>query len=87
MAIRKTTKARSRQKRAPEPKGTIAVALPNSDSATAAPAAKNGASPSFEQIQRRAYELFMARGAIHGGDLGDWFTAEQELTASSPRGN
>jgi hypothetical protein len=87
MAIRKTTKTRSRQKRAPEPEGTIVVALPNSDRATTAPATKNGASPSFEQIQRRAYELFMARGAAHGGDLGDWFTAEQELAASCPPGN
>lgn len=87
MAVRKTTKTRTRQKRTPEPEGTIAVASANSDPATAASAAKNGPSPSFEQIQRRAYELFVARGATHGGDLTDWFIAEQELTAGSPRGN
>ena len=39
----------------------------------------NGNSPTREDIERRAYELFMARGAIHGNDLEDWFRAEQEL--------
>ncbi len=82
MAVRKTTKTRSRQKRAPEPKGTIAIVSPNGDLATAAPAARNGFSPSFEQIQRRAYELFVARGATHGFDWADWFTAERELTTA-----
>lgn len=33
----------------------------------------------FEAIQRRAYELFLARGAGHGGDLADWLAAEREL--------
>lgn len=30
-------------------------------------------------IRVRAYELFLARGATHGDDLADWFTAEREL--------
>ena len=30
-------------------------------------------------IRIRAYELFLARGATHGDDLADWFTAEREL--------
>lgn len=32
------------------------------------------------EIERRAYELFVARGCEHGHDLDDWFRAEQELT-------
>jgi hypothetical protein len=32
-----------------------------------------------EMIRKRAYELFLARGATHGADLADWFRAEQEL--------
>jgi AbiV family abortive infection protein len=44
-------------------------------------------SPSFEQIQRRAYELFMARGGTHGRDWADWFSAEQELAATSAAGH
>lgn len=40
------------------------------------------AEPSAQAIRARAYELFLARGAIHGNDLEDWFTAEQELRAA-----
>ncbi len=87
MAVRKTTKTRTRRKQAPETEGTVGVASSDSHPATAAPAAKNGSSPNFEQIQRRAYELFVARGAIHGCDWADWFTAEQELNTSSSRGD
>jgi hypothetical protein len=35
-----------------------------------------------DQIARRAYELFEARGGEHGRDLEDWLQAEQELYAS-----
>ena len=83
MAQGKTTKTRSRQTRAPKPKRAVAIDSPNGDSTTASTGAKNGHSPSFEQIQRRAYELFEARGATHGFDWADWFTAEQELIATS----
>ena len=31
------------------------------------------------EIARRAYELFLARGGVHGRDVEDWLTAEQEL--------
>jgi len=31
------------------------------------------------QIELRAYEVFLARGAAHGDDLADWFKAEREL--------
>ncbi|MBV8450878.1 MAG: DUF2934 domain-containing protein [Deltaproteobacteria bacterium] len=83
MALRKTTKTRPRQKRAPEPERVVAVVSPNGGFPTALPEAKNGSSPSFEQIQQRAYELFEARGATHGYDWADWFRAEQELIAAS----
>jgi hypothetical protein len=36
---------------------------------------------SAEMIRKRAYELFLARGATHGADLADWLRAEQELRA------
>jgi hypothetical protein len=32
-----------------------------------------------DEIAQRAYELFMARGGAHGGDLDDWLIAESEL--------
>jgi Protein of unknown function (DUF2934) len=35
--------------------------------------------PSFEEIQTRAYELYVVRGRTDGQDLNDWFQAEKEL--------
>jgi Protein of unknown function (DUF2934) len=34
---------------------------------------------SAEDIARRAYELYLQRGAAHGNDLEDWLMAESEL--------
>jgi len=36
--------------------------------------------PAAEDIARRAYELFLARGGAHGRDEEDWLLAESELT-------
>ena len=33
-----------------------------------------------DRVSRRAYELFLARGAVDGQDFDDWLTAERELT-------
>jgi hypothetical protein len=35
--------------------------------------------PTHEQIARRAYEIFLARGGQHGHHEQDWFQAEREL--------
>jgi hypothetical protein len=35
--------------------------------------------PTEEQIAKRAYELFEARGGEHGHDVEDWLQAEREL--------
>jgi Protein of unknown function (DUF2934) len=35
--------------------------------------------PTREQIERRAYEIYVARGGEHGHDIADWIMAEQEL--------
>jgi hypothetical protein len=35
--------------------------------------------PSPEEIRKRAFEIHVERGGIHGCDLGDWFQAEREL--------
>lgn len=86
MAVRKTSKVRSRQKQALEATQTAAAVLSNGESENPL-TAKNGRSPSFEQIQGRAYELFEARGGIHGWDWADWLTAERELTARSTSGD
>ena len=41
------------------------------------------AQASEEDIARRAYELYCARGGQHGYDLADWLQAEQELRSGS----
>jgi hypothetical protein len=33
----------------------------------------------MSKIARRAYELYLARGGVHGRDVEDWLAAEQEL--------
>jgi hypothetical protein len=48
-------------------------------------APENGAStavpsPTDDQIRVRAYEIFLARGGVHGDDWNDWFLAQRELT-------
>jgi hypothetical protein len=36
--------------------------------------------PSREQIEARAYEIFLERGSEHGHDLEHWIAAEKELS-------
>jgi len=38
--------------------------------------------PAREEIERRAYELYLARGEAHGYDQDDWLQAERELKES-----
>jgi hypothetical protein len=42
--------------------------------------------PTYEEIARRAYQLFEQRGREHGHDWDDWFQAERELRVVAPRG-
>jgi hypothetical protein len=35
--------------------------------------------PAREGIERRAYELYLARGEVRGHDRDDWLQAEREL--------
>jgi len=38
-------------------------------------------SPTIEQIQRRAFEIYQACGCVPGRELDDWLLAEKELKA------
>ncbi len=42
-----------------------------------------GMKPSHGEVAHRAYELFLARGALHGSDHQDWLEAERELSTAS----
>ncbi len=35
--------------------------------------------PTHDEIQKRAHELYLARGAEHGQDIKDWLFAEEQL--------
>ena len=35
--------------------------------------------PTRDEIERRAYEIYMRRGSRDGSDLEDWLVAEKEL--------
>jgi hypothetical protein len=39
--------------------------------------------PTAEQIEQRAYELYLERGCQDGHDVADWLAAEKELTELS----
>lgn len=44
------------------------------------PGATYPARPSWEEIARRAHEIFLARGGGEGHEIEDWLEAERELT-------
>jgi hypothetical protein len=52
--------------------------VPESSARNAA-TSNNRTSPTHEQIARRAYEIFCARGSTQGNPEEDWFQAEREL--------
>jgi hypothetical protein len=37
------------------------------------------------EVEKRAYELYMQRGATDGNDLEDWLIAEREIAARARR--
>jgi len=48
------------------------------------PVAPDAQQPAFDRVSNheiaaRAYEIYLARGAMSGNDLGDWLQAEREL--------
>ena len=81
MATDKTTKSQGKRARKPVTSGAVAHPVADNDT----PVAVANGSRTVEQIQRRAYELFLARGGVHGNDWIDWFTAERELIGSHLR--
>lgn len=80
MATRKTAKYRTRANRGGKAaaNGVVATEAPTGRANGAGATATRGY-PRFEEIQARAYEIFVARGGMHGDDLADWFAAESDL--------
>lgn len=61
--------------------GTMPQPLPEE---TSRPTVDAMAGPTDQEIARRAYELYLARGGEHGFDMDDWIQAESELRNPSP---
>jgi Protein of unknown function (DUF2934) len=47
--------------------------------ATASSMTAAKAGPTRDEIARRSYEIFLARGGTHGHDMEDWVQAEHDL--------
>jgi hypothetical protein len=59
-------------------------------SAATGKAPRKTGSPAHEEIEFRAYQIYLDRGGEHGRDVEDWLQAERELLKnlrrSGPRG-
>ena len=69
---------------------TKSINKPRSTTATtqfAAVEKPKTAAPTRDEIARRAYEIYIARGKAGGRDTEDWFQAERELTGKAHRNN
>jgi len=68
---------------------TKSINKPRSTPATTQFAAveKPKTAPTRDEIARRAYEIYVARGKTGGSDTEDWFQAERELLGKSHRNN
>ena len=53
---------------------------PKSVKATSAKPTTTHKAPTFEEIAKRSYELYLARGAQPGHEVEDWLAAEAELS-------
>jgi Protein of unknown function (DUF2934) len=61
----------------------MATTLQVAPSATRKPRAAKSAS-TLEQIQARAYEIYLERRGAPGNQIEDWLRAERELAAGGP---
>lgn len=80
---RRRTKSAAKQPAvtAQEPKDTPA----HNGAAAAGSRIESKVEMNIEAVRVRAYELFLARGAAHGNDVGDWLKAEKELRGAEKR--
>ncbi len=75
-----STPPRRRRKDQPlrEIVGTLAT-VPTATGEIPNPVESLAREPTHDEIARRAYQLYEARGGDHARDWEDWFQAEQEL--------
>jgi hypothetical protein len=61
--------------------GNFKNRAPEATGSDDAPATQH--SSTLEEIQRRAYQIYLSRGAADGQDLKDWLQAERDLRQAS----
>ena len=68
-------------------KVAVKPAAPAAKPIVAAPPARARAAraPSPEEIQTRAFEIYVSEGCREGNDLENWLRAEKELRARGPK--
>jgi DUF2934 family protein len=45
---------------------------------------EQGAGAQRQAIEKRAYQMFLEHGSLHGHDLHDWLEAERQLYGRAP---
>ena len=60
------------------------MSSPEIETTTDAEATDALSSPTIEQIQQRAYEIYLERGDAEGNEIEDWLRAERELGETGP---
>ena len=63
----------------PEPGGPARPKVRKTRTAPKGSSASSSPEPSVDEIRRRAYERYQARGGNHGQHFDDWLEAEKEL--------
>jgi hypothetical protein len=82
MATQSTKTNKAKTVKAP-PAPPAKATAPAKPAKAAVPAASY--QPTQEEIQTRAFEIYLAEGCREGSDLDNWIRAEQELRARGPR--
>ena len=57
------------------------MSKPTEESSTGGAPRTAESSPTREEIELRAYQIYVERGRTHGQDVEDWLQAESELVA------
>ena len=65
--------------------GTARETAPESGQTAQRDGATRAAPPAYDDIARRAYELYQQRGAADGQEVDDWLRAEAELNDARGR--
>jgi hypothetical protein len=78
MAVKKSSTDKSQTKKKPSAKNTAKFTVMEQNGGSQTHSSRSAAIPEYE-IQRRAYELYLARGCKHGFDWDDWIRAEAEI--------